>query len=115
MTRRTLDQAVTYREVDAHFSHHPNTERIVRRNSTVKVYGPTGMVVYHNHPAQRVPNGTLGSICRMALMAGLAALLIAISPTSPKSCGDLPSAHRIPHRIGAASRTGWRSPASTPG
>ena len=44
MSRRTLEQATKYRDLDQHFEHHPAVVRIVRKNSTVKVYGPTGLV-----------------------------------------------------------------------
>ncbi len=79
MTRRTLDRCTTYREVDAAITNHPDVVRIERNGATVKVYGPRGMVVYHNHPSQAVKRGTLRSILRMAALAGLAVLVLILA------------------------------------
>lgn len=75
MTRRTLDQAHTSREVHAALAHHPALVK-VRNGGRHTVYvGPSGSVPVSNHPGD-VPRGTLKSICRMAALAGLAALVM---------------------------------------
>lgn len=77
MTRRTLDRAHTGRELCQHFEHHPAL-RAKRQNGSHVVYtGPTGTVIVPNHPGD-VKRGTLRSIIRMAALAGLATLAVAL-------------------------------------
>lgn len=77
MARRTLDRSTTYREVAAHFDNHPAL-RAARQSGSHRTYtGPTGSVVVPCHNGD-VPRGTLRSIVRMALMAGLACLIVVV-------------------------------------
>lgn len=77
MARRTLDRATTYREVAAHFDHHASLQA-TRQSGSHRVYtGPTGVVIVPCHSGD-VPRGTLRSIMRMALLAGLACLIVAV-------------------------------------
>lgn len=78
MTRRTLnpDSHLKYREVEAHFDHHPAVTAIRQSGSHKTWVGPRGSVtapVGHNGD---VPRGTLRSICRMAALAGLLCLVL---------------------------------------
>ena len=78
MTRRTLDRAVTGREVRQHFDNHPSL-REVRQSGSHRIYrGPTGSVVVPCHDGD-VAKGTLRSIRRMAALAGLAMLAVAVA------------------------------------
>lgn len=75
MARRTLDRATTYREVAAHFDHHPALQASRQSGSHRTYTGPHGVVIVPCHNGD-VPRGTLRSICRMALLAGLACLVV---------------------------------------
>ena len=82
MTRRALsDDNIKYADVTAHFERHPQVREIKRKNATVKVYGPHGTVMYHDHPGQTVPGGTLRSIRRMAVLAGLFIICLVVAAT----------------------------------
>lgn len=75
MARRTLDRSTTYREVTAHFDHHPALVESRQSGSHRTYTGPTGSVVVPCHSGD-VPRGTLRSIVRMAVMAGLACIVV---------------------------------------
>lgn len=78
MSRRTLDRATTAREVCAALETHPNL-REWRQSGSHRTYtGPSGIVVVPAHTGD-LKRGTLRSILRMAAMAGLAALVLAIA------------------------------------
>ena len=78
MTRRTLNQATTYREIHAALEHSPRLTSM-RANGRHTVYsGPNGCVPVPNHQGD-CPNGTRRSIQRMAALAGLAALALAVA------------------------------------
>ena len=77
MTRRTLDPAHTSQEVNQHFQHHPALVSYRVSGGHTIYTGPTGTVVTTNHPGD-IPRGTLRSICKMAVMAGLGALVIGL-------------------------------------
>lgn len=77
MTRRTLEKAHTGREVCAHFDNHPALVEVHQSGSHRIYRGPRGSVIVPAHNGD-VPRGTLRSICRMAALAGLAALVIAL-------------------------------------
>lgn len=77
MSRRTLDRATTAREVCAHFDHHPALVEVHQSGSHRVYRGPSGTVIVPAHSGD-VPRGTLRSIQRMALMAGLAVLVIGL-------------------------------------
>lgn len=77
MTRRTLDRATTAREVCQALEHHPDL-REWRQSGSHRTYtGPHGIVIVPAH-AGDLKRGTLRSILRMAAMAGLAALVVAV-------------------------------------
>ncbi len=77
MSRRSLDQAHTYREIHSALERSPAL--VSKRNGgrhTVYV-GPNGSVPVPNH-AGDAPRGTLHSICKMAALAGLSVLVLAL-------------------------------------
>jgi predicted RNA binding protein YcfA (HicA-like mRNA interferase family) len=77
MTRRTLDKATTAREVCAALDYHPDLVD-VRQTGSHRIYrGPHGTVIVPAHGGD-LARGTLRSILRMAALAGLAVLLIAV-------------------------------------
>jgi predicted RNA binding protein YcfA (HicA-like mRNA interferase family) len=76
MTRRTLDRATTAREVCQALDHHPALREKRQRGSHVVYTGPGGNVIVPAHPGD-LKRGTLKSICRMALLAGLSVLVLA--------------------------------------
>ena len=77
MTRRTLEHSHTFREVHAALQHNPGL-RAMRNCGRHTVYtGPHGCVPVPTHQGD-VPRGTLKSIVKMAVMAGLAVVIILI-------------------------------------
>lgn len=78
MSRRTLDQAHTYQEIEAHFDHHPKVVK-VRQSGSHKTYvGPTGTVTTPVGHRGDMPRPLLRAIQRAALAAGLACLIVAV-------------------------------------
>lgn len=76
MSRRTLDRALTGREVAAHFDNHPALISVRQSGSHRTYRGPRGSVTVPVHGGE-IARGTLRSIRRMALIAGLACLVFA--------------------------------------
>lgn len=61
-----------YAELCRELEKEPGCVRIENGSgSCVKFYGPHGMVPVHNHPGQRPKFGTLRSMIRMAVAAGI--------------------------------------------
>jgi hypothetical protein len=80
MTRRGLPQSHTYRDLHQHFSHHAALQG-TRNGGPHTIYrGPSGSVPVPNHNGD-VPHGTLRSIVKMALLAGLGVVLMALMLT----------------------------------
>jgi predicted RNA binding protein YcfA (HicA-like mRNA interferase family) len=77
MSRRTLEQSHTYREVHAALSHNPNLMGSRNGGRHTIYLGPDGPVPVPNHNGD-VPHGTLKSICRLAAAAGLVCLVLAV-------------------------------------
>lgn len=79
MTRRALKASHTYQEVQQHLDHHPAL-RDVRQAGSHRTYtGPHGCVTVPCGHRGDVPKGTLRSIVRMATLAGLGLICIAIA------------------------------------
>ena len=78
MTRRALPQAHTKRELHQHFAHHPNLASTRTRGRHTIYTGRNGFSVPVANGNGDVPRGTLASIVRMASLAGLAALVLAV-------------------------------------
>lgn len=81
MRRIALDTqanpVVKYSEIHAALGR-SKTLRAVRKGGEHTVYlGPHGCVPVPNHGGQDCPRGTWRSICRMAIAAGLASLVLA--------------------------------------
>jgi len=63
--------------LEQHFDHHENLVA-VRHCGGHKIYtGPTGQVVITTHPGE-CPRGTLKSIVKMAVLAGLTVLAVIV-------------------------------------
>lgn len=81
MTRRNpleeLEHAKTHREVNAALGRAPHLCG-VRPGKHIIYVGPHGSVAAPNHPGD-CPRGTLRSICRMAVAAGLFCLLLFVT------------------------------------
>ena len=78
MSRRTLDRAHTYQEVEQHFDHHPAVVA-VRQSGIHRTYtGPTGIVTVPCGHRGDVPRPLLRAIVRASIAAGLACLIVAI-------------------------------------
>jgi len=77
MTRRILIKCTTNHELEQHFDHHPALITW-RKCGGHKIYtGPTGQVVITTHPGE-CPRGTLKSILKMAVLAGLAVAVLVV-------------------------------------
>ena len=77
MTRRALEACHTDRELCQHFDHH---KALIgwRQCGSHRVYdGPTGSVVVPCH-GKDVARGTLRSILKMAVLAGLAVIVLVV-------------------------------------
>lgn len=75
-TAQELLHVKNYGELCRELEREPGCIRIEVNNATVKFYGKNGMVPVHNHPGQQPKFGTLRSIVKMAVLAGIVALLI---------------------------------------
>lgn len=78
MSRRTLDRAHTYQEVQQHLDHHPAVVSVRQSGSHRTYTGPHGTVTVPCGHRGDVPHGTLRSIVRMATLAGLGVLIVAM-------------------------------------
>ncbi len=79
MARRTLAQARTYREIHSALQHSPNLAGQRDRGEHTVYTGRNGKCVpvpWHNGDC---PIGTLRSICRLARLAGLATVVLAVA------------------------------------
>jgi predicted RNA binding protein YcfA (HicA-like mRNA interferase family) len=77
VTRRTLDQAHTYREAHAALEHSPTLQGVRRGGRHIVYEGPNGVVPVPNHNGD-APRGTMKSIYKMACAAGLVCLTMAM-------------------------------------
>ena len=77
MTRRTLEQSHTFREVYAALQHNPELRTMRNCGRHTVFTGPHGCVPVPRHQGD-VPRGTLKSIVKMAVLAGLAVAVVVI-------------------------------------
>jgi hypothetical protein len=76
MSKKTVAQCKTWREVDHWVRNNPNVVEIRQTGSHVCVKGPKpGTAVYPLHNGD-APNGTLKSFIKMAMAIGLLVLLL---------------------------------------
>lgn len=76
MSRRSLEQAHTYREVHSALQHSPTLVGMRNGGRHVVYTGPNGCVPVATHVGD-IPRPTLRSIAKMAALAGLAVLMMA--------------------------------------
>lgn len=77
MSRKPLCDCRTYREVHQALSHAPGLAGVRNGGRHVVYRGPRGSVPVPSHNGD-VPHGTLKSIVRLAAMAGLASVVLAV-------------------------------------
>ena len=76
MSRRTLDRAHTYQEVQQHLDHHPAVVSVRQSGSHRTYTGPTGIVTVPCGHRGDMPRPLLRAIVRASIAAGLAGLLL---------------------------------------